>query len=302
MSAEPAKTLYLGIDGGGTKTRAVVVNSTGAELGAGEAGPCNYKNIGVEAAAANLRAAAAKAGCAAGHSGPYASAWIGAAGVDGAADLALLAPAVASLATTVRLTNDAELLLAALPNQTGVALIAGTGSIAVGRNAAGAAARTGGWGRQLGDEGSGYTVGQQALIAALRCADGRGQSTQLYKRICAVWNVANAEEMADRVYQDEGAVASLAPLTLQIARDGDQVAGVIVQQAVTDLATMVSALASQLGFSDMRLNLALGGSLLLRDEDYRTRVVQQILTHCALGAIVLVDQPALAAARAATTL
>lgn len=294
--------LYLGIDGGGTKTRAVVVDGAGVECGAANAGGCNYKVVGAETAAANLRAAAEEAGRAAGHSGPYAGAWIGAAGVDGAADLALLSPTVTSLAEHVHLTNDAELLLAALPSQVGVALIAGTGSIAVGRSAAGATARAGGWGRQLGDEGSGYTLGQQALIAALRYADRRGQPTLLYERILAAWNIASAEEIADRVYRDGSACASLAPLTLQAARDGDLVAGIIVRRAVRELAKMALALARRLDESAAPLHLALGGSLLLRDAHLREQVLRAIRVRRPLGTIALVEHPALAAARAAITL
>src|SRR6185437_6227673 len=88
------------------------------------------------------------------------------------------------------------------PAQVGVALIAGTGSIAVGRNAAGVAARVGGWGHLLGEEGSGYAIGSAALNAAVRAADGRGEPTSLLQRILATWGLSAAPELIPYVYAD----------------------------------------------------------------------------------------------------
>jgi N-acetylglucosamine kinase-like BadF-type ATPase len=302
-SARPER-LYLGIDGGGTKTRAVVVDDAGVERGAATTGCSNYKVVGAEAAIANLLAAARQAGNASGHDRVFAGAWIGAAGIDGAADLALLSPALGALANTVRLTNDAELLLAALPNQVGIALIAGTGSNAVGRNIVGTTARTGGWGHLLGDEGSGYALGQQSLIAALRALDGRGQPTLLCQRILAAWGVSTAEELADRVYREESAAvfASLAPSILQAARDGDPVARRITRRAALELASMTIALARRLGYSNTPISIALGGSLLLRDASYRDAVLRAIEKQLQLDVVALVEQPELSAARAAIIL
>jgi N-acetylglucosamine kinase-like BadF-type ATPase len=303
MAAVPER-LYLGIDGGGTKTRAMVVDAAGIERGSATTGSSNYKVAGIELAIHHLREAAEQAGRAAGHTGPYAAAWLGLAGLDGGADLALLTPHLRDLALYVRLTNDAELLLAALPDQVGVALIAGTGSIAVGRDAAGMTARAGGWGHLLGDEGSGYTLGQQALIAALRAADGRGPATLLLDRILHEWDAANAEELADRVYREEnrGAIAHLAPLTLQAAGEGDPVARRIVRRGAAELALAVAALAHRLGLDAAPLPLAMGGSLLLRAADHREAVLRALTRRVGVGEVALVEQPALSAARAAITL
>ncbi|HEX9037369.1 MAG TPA: BadF/BadG/BcrA/BcrD ATPase family protein [Ktedonobacterales bacterium] len=296
---------FLGVDGGGSKTRAVVVDGAGVERGAATTGCSNYKVAGLGGAARNIADAAAQAGAGAGHSGPCAAAWVGLAGIDGDADLALLTPHLRGLARTVRLTNDAELLLAALPDQVGVALIAGTGSIAVGRNAAGIAARAGGWGHLLGDEGSGYTLGQQALIAALRAADGRGQPTILLERILTEWGATNAEALADRVYGEEnrGAIAYLAPLVLRAAHEGDAAARRITRRGARELALAGAALAARLGADPAApLAFALGGSLLLRDESYREAVLRALARRLQIGEIALVEQPALSAARAARAL
>jgi glucosamine kinase len=301
-SAGPAR-MYLGIDGGGTKTRAVVVDAAGVECGSATAGCSNYKVVGVETAARHLMAAADEAWQTAG-SGELAAAWAGLAGVDGEADLVLITPHLRGLAATMRVTNDAELLLAALPDEIGIALIAGTGSIAFGRNAAGATARAGGWGHLLGDEGSGYTLGQQALISALRAADGRGQPTRLLGDILTAWGAASAEELADRHYREENKaiLADLAPVVRQAARAGDAVAQRIMRRGARELGLAAATLARRLELGGAPLAIALGGSLLLRADDYREAVLRALSRRLTLGTVALVEQPALCAARAAINL
>ena len=173
---------FLGVDGGGTHTRAVLVDARGREIGRGQAAGANWASVGVAAALANIQRAVAAARAAAGVAGPARAAWCGLAGVDRPADRALIAPGLRDLAATLRLTNDAELALAVLPDRAGVCLVAGTGSIAVGRAPDGRTARAGGWGHVLGDEGSGYDIGRQALLAVARAADGRGPATALTAR------------------------------------------------------------------------------------------------------------------------
>jgi N-acetylglucosamine kinase-like BadF-type ATPase len=308
MSTE-SQRLFLGVDGGGTKTRAVVVDVAGIERGAATGEGANHHRVGVERALAAITATASEAARLAGARLPLDAAWLGLAGLDAPADYATLAPRLAPLAHAMRLVNDAELLLAALPAQVGVALIAGTGSIAVGRNTAGATTRVGGWGHALGDEGSGYALGAAALVAAVRAADGRGEPTMLLERILSAWGLAEARQLIARVYAgaDGGAtapVAQVAPLVLQAARDGDVAARRIVQRGAEELALAALTTARALGFGSAAapLPLALGGSLLLRAADYREATLRAIRRDLALGEAPLVEQPALSAARAAITL
>ena len=150
----PHARYFGGVDAGGSKTLAVVVDERGRELGRGLAGSANYHTIGVDLAAAHVREALEAAAHAASGSLPLAGLWIGIAGVDRADDRDLWLPRLQPLAATVRLSNDAELILSALAGGVGVGLIAGTGSIAFGRDASGRTARAGGWGYLMGDEGS----------------------------------------------------------------------------------------------------------------------------------------------------
>lgn len=219
MSTEKPR-LFLGVDGGGSKTLAVIVDAVGRECGRGVAGSSNHEVVGLDFAITAIDAAVRQAAVAAQTELPLAVAWLGLAGVDHPENVATLMPHVRSLATTVRLTNDAELVLSALPHQVGVALIAGTGSIAMGRNALEKHVRVGGWGHVLGDEGSGYTIGREGLQHAVRAADRRGPATALLDAILTHWELATPEMILARVYpsDDKTAIAALAPLVLSRAR------------------------------------------------------------------------------------
>ncbi|HEV2659540.1 MAG TPA: BadF/BadG/BcrA/BcrD ATPase family protein, partial [Ktedonobacteraceae bacterium] len=232
-------TLYaLGIDGGGSKTCAVLVDEQGNECGRGLAGSSNYHAVGIEQAAAHIRAAVEEALLTSNCSQPVKSAWLGLAGIDRPADYDALLPHLRFVAAAVRLTNDAELVLSALEEQAGVALIAGTGSIALGQDGKGRSERCGGWGHLLGDEGSGYAIGLRALQAAVRAADGRGPETRLLELVLRYWQLTSADEIIGKVYSDgdKAAIAAVSALTFQAALAGDDMACTIVQEAARELA------------------------------------------------------------------
>lgn len=293
----------LGVDGGGSKTLAIVVDERGQECGRGLAGSSNYQAVGVPAAVRQVRAAVAGALEAAGAGGrsPCRAAWLGLAGIDRARDVALLLPRLRALAGTVRLTNDAELALGALPDQVGVALIAGTGAIALGRDAHGRIARASGWGHIMGDEGSGYTMGCQALRAAVRAADGRAPTTVLLARILEHWQLRAASELIEQVYghEDKARIAGLAPLVLAAARAGDPAARRIVRASAAELALAVTTVCRQLRLDAQAVPLSLAGGLLLGDARLRAGVLRQVRGGSAQAPYTLVAEPALSAARAA---
>lgn len=299
--ADPQQGYYLGVDGGGSKTLAVIVNEQGEEIGRGLSGSANYNTVGLEEAVKHIYAAVEQATHAAHCQLPLRTAWLGLAGLDRQADYDVLSPRVRSLAENVQLTNDAELLLAGLAKALGVVLISGTGSIALGRDASGRKARAGGWGHILGDEGSGYAIAQQALQAAVRFADGRGPQTTLLERILQYWDLQHADDIIGQVYNepDKARIASLSSVVLISARGGDQVAAAIVQQAAKELALTVHAVCQSLAFPQQEIPLALGGGLLLHEADFCTQVIQQIRHYQPIGQVALVAQPTLSAARAA---
>src|SRR5260370_16201841 len=204
---------------------------------------------------------------------PLRKAWLGLAGIDRQADHQLLMPYVSELAEQVRLTNDAELWRAGMENGVGVVVSSGTGSIGLGRDAAGQRARSGGWGHILGDEGSGYAIAQQALQAVVRASDGRGPQTALRDRILHTWNLQSTDELIGEIYgePDKAKIASLSSCVMITARAGDQVAAAILQQAAKELALAVHAVCQTLEFPNGEVPLALGGGLLINEAGFCTQ-------------------------------
>lgn len=297
-----AQTYFLGVDGGGSKTLALIINEQGQVCGHGQAGSTNHYVVGKEQAQANLHEAVSQAVNAAGSTLPLAAAWFGLAGVDRAADHIFWRSWLQSYAGLVYISNDVELILSALEDLTGVALIAGTGSIALARDQYGQLRRVGGWGHLLGDEGSGYDLGLSALRAALRAYDGRGEKTLLLERILEHWELSRGDDMLERAYDDvrgKGEIARLAPLVLQVARAGDATAMTIMRQRADELALTAFVASQGLSFPAPGAALVLGGSLLLQAEDYREMVIQSWRRHQPTGKIVLDANPAASAAQAA---
>lgn len=245
--------VVLGIDGGGTKTCCLVADAAGRILGQGMAGPSNYHAIGVEAAAGNVRAAAEAALAAAGSGmAAVAAVCAGLAGVGRPEDQQMMAQALSCFAPArLSVVSDGRVALAgALGGQPGVILIAGTGSIAFGLDSAGQTHRAGGWGWILGDEGSGVTIGRQALMAALAELDGTGPATALTGRVCAAWRLERPDQAIRQIYADlpraKADFAALAPLVIAAEAAGDGVAREILTRAGHDLAALAAAVLRRL--------------------------------------------------------
>jgi glucosamine kinase len=182
------------------------------------------------------------------------------------------------LADVVVVGTDAEAALAdAFQEGEGILLIAGTGSIAWGRNVNGELARAGGWGPIAGDEGSAWSIGRSALQAVLASHDGRATATALTARIL---EAANVEEPPMLVRWAENAgkkgVAGLAALVLEEA-SVDGAAQAIVLVAVEDLVSQASAVMNRLGPWPHGICLALAGGLLAMGRPLRNPVRERLL-------------------------
>jgi N-acetylglucosamine kinase len=147
-------------------------------------------------------------------------------------------------------TTDAAIALSgATATGQGIAAIAGTGSVAFGRNAEGRTARTGGWGYVFGDEGSAFDIARQAVRAALRMEEGWGPPTSLRQALLDATGSRNANEVLHLSYTSEwprSRVARLAPLADAAAAEGDAMATVILNRAAIEIALLVAAVRSQL--------------------------------------------------------
>src|SRR5438105_659794 len=176
-------TYFLGVDGGASKTAALVTDDSGKCLGDGVAGPSNHLRVGIETAARNIERAVNKALVTADvASREIHWAYCGIAGADHPAHRQEVVDSLSIFFPRGNFTvdNDARIALTgAIGFGGGVVVIAGTGSVAFGRNEAGTEARAGGWGPTIGDEGSGFGIARNGLSAIVRSYDGRGPATKL---------------------------------------------------------------------------------------------------------------------------
>lgn len=260
----------LGIDGGGTKTQAAIVDQDGRLCGAGRGGPSNYDDVGVAAARENiLGSVQAARSMAKLDARPFDAVFLGMAGVVSAADRAAIHQIARDLGLAaderIGVDHDCRAALAGgLSGRPGIVLIAGTGSSCFGANRAGESWRAGGWGQLIADEGSSYWLGVAALRAAVRAYDGRGPDTLLLERIRERLALADMNEIMHRLYvsgMDRAEIATLAPLVVAAARENDSVATQLVAQGTADLADCVLAVARRLGMDGEPCELALVGGL-----------------------------------------
>jgi N-acetylglucosamine kinase-like BadF-type ATPase len=261
--------LYLGIDGGGTSTRALLCDQRGRVLGTGSGGVANHLHAGWDGATQSVDSAVSAARTAAGLSAaPCTAVFLGMAATAsdetrrrwGAAALQL---ALAASPEAIGVDHDIRIALAGgLAGRRGIALIAGTGSACYGRNAAGATWQAGGWGSILDDGGGGYWLGLRAVGAAIRGDDGRGPPTTLRERVLARLGVANLREIVTRLHDGTLArheMARLAEDVMACAAAGDCAAQELLQRGAGELAAMVRAVANKL-FPSEAPEVVLAGS------------------------------------------
>lgn len=239
-------TAVIGLDVGGSKTRAVRAEG-GRAVAETLAGSANLASVGaaeagraLDAALRPLRTDDVRAVCA------------GAAGADtpeAAERLRVLLAARLPAGTRVRVVHDARLVLAAAGLSRGVAVIAGTGSVAWGRAADGTEARAGGWGYLLGDEGSGYWVGREAVRHALGRADRGEPVDALSQALVADCGLAAPGALLDHFYAhpDRRYWAGRSRLVAELAGDGDPAAEAILARAAAALAALADAVRTRLG-------------------------------------------------------
>ncbi len=301
--------LYIGLDGGGSNTRVRLVSGTGDVLGSGQAGPSNPQASGLEAAEREISLAIQKAFQEAGiDSQPVTAACFGIGGAERAdAKRALEKWALATVAARAKIVNDGEILLAAgsLENW-GIAVVAGTGSIAWGKTRDGRMARSGGWGYLIGDEGSSFELAREGLRAAVQAADGRGEPTRLLEAILAHWHLNDPLEIIPSVYRAGSRpadLAALAPVVVKVAEEGDPIAHALLVGAGDSLAACALAVTGRLELQDEPIPLALTGGLLLSNDLIRARLLEAFENAgCALGPIELVQDPVAGAVRLAREL
>src|SRR6478672_1793650 len=255
----------IGIDAGGTKTVCQLADDTGRVLSEVRGGGANLQAVGeleVEKVLHHVMEEAI------GDRGVTPSAiCLGIAGVDRPDDFAAVRGIMRRIGYKARvlIVNDALVALeAGAPGSPGIVIICGTGSIAYGRNRHGAAARSGGWGHIIGDEGSGYWIGRQAVQAVMRDADGRGPATKLTQHVLAHFDVPTASGLVHVVYGPQGAargIARLGPSVQMASESGDAVASAILDRAAKELALAARSVTQRLGLRAEAFPFVLAGGV-----------------------------------------
>ncbi len=249
--------LFLGIDGGQTETNAVLADASGRVLGRGLGGPSNHveapggrdrlRRAVIDSAGGALRAAGLGGLDAVSFAAVYC-------GMTGEADFKTEIISDALRASVIRVEHDAPAALAgATLGAPGIIVIAGTGSVVFGENAAGATARTGGWGYVFGDEGSGFGLARDAVRASLDALDDVGDPTALVAVLTTRFAVEDLRLMPMVMYNGHltrDAVAAAARDVLDTWQAGDPVATRVVAHGLDTLARRVRSVATRLQLAD----------------------------------------------------
>jgi len=288
MSVQPdsAAELILAVDAGGTKTAACLARAKRPAsyeiLGRSRAGGANPLRIGFDQAVATISAAAAAAAADAGLPGTLAARAV--LSVAGAADPTIADEVVrrlrdAKIAQQITVVSDVLPVLAAGVEGAGVALIAGTGSVACGRAEDGRTIRCGGWGYLLGDDGSGFAIGRAALRFALEDLEMNVDSREsLTTSLLDQLRSRSASELISAVYTTSDSrevIASLAICVGQAAEMGDPVARGILDEAARELARLAMRTAQALSLDLGSVPLAVAGGVFVGSQFLREAVTTQ---------------------------
>jgi N-acetylglucosamine kinase len=259
---------YIGVDGGASKTAALVIDEEGEARGRGLAGGSNHLRVGIETATRNIERAVNIALVEAGIAIRQVEyAYCGIAGADHPAHRQRVIDSLQIFFPRGNfiVDNDARIALTgAVGFGSGVVIIAGTGSVAFGRNEDGVEGRAGGWGPTIGDEGSGYGIARDGLAAIVRAHDGRSPATKMTELLCYDYDMCSPEDLPRFVYATTthaDDIARYGKLVIEAARQGDAVAKEILDRAGRELADCVLAVARKLSMAKTEFPVAhVGGA------------------------------------------
>lgn len=276
------KRTVIGIDGGGTKTHALIAGFDGEVLAEVRGPGSNVQKKGVSGAAEVFMELVLKCAEKSGtSSNAIAHVVVGAAGAGRPSVRSELTSAITSLSqknkfplSQVTVETDARIALeAAFPGKPVIALIAGTGSIALYRTEEHGIHRAGGWGYLIGDEGSGHAIARDACTAVMRQFDGRAEKTLLTGKLLEFFGVEDPEEIIPKIYSERTEIAPFAEKVFEAVRERDRVAKQILLRNASDLADHVRIL-TLAHPPRHKLPVCLMGGLLDNDNEY-SRIVRE---------------------------
>lgn len=265
-------SLYIGIDGGGTKT-ACVVGDQSSVLAVATGPGSNVVRLGEAQAKLGLQAAISQA-CREANVSPLRvqAACVGAAGATNAEANAAVRRIVQEILPNAEVTVVGDMVIAreaALHQRPGVVAIAGTGSIAYGQNEQGEAARAGGWGFAISDEGSGQWIGRTAVSEAMHAFDAQ-RKTVLLERILAAWKLSSRDELIRHANgSPPPSFAELFPVVLDAAREHDVIATEILARAGAELAQLVLTVMHRLWTTGAAVRIGVVGGVFANSKQVR---------------------------------
>jgi N-acetylglucosamine kinase-like BadF-type ATPase len=298
----------LGFDGGGTKTDCVLLDAKGTIVGEGRGGPANPLRSGYDGAFSSLREAAVEAIATAGIRPADVTSVC--AGLAGAGRRSVVRRVMMFLsrefpAALAQVASDYEVALeAAAGSGPGVVLIAGTGSVAYGRNAAGETARAGGYGPWIGDEGSAFEIGRRAVSAVARARDSDAPVTVLAEMIPAALDCPDWDDLLLRIMKNPDDVfPKLFPVVAAAANSEDSAAKEILFASAIGLGNLAMTVIRRLGMKDQQFPMVKSGGVFGHSRMLDS-LLDSVLASGALRAKIsrLEISPAVGAARMAARL
>lgn len=276
----PNLKFFVGIDGGGTKTRAIAVSADGICRGNALVGASNPNSVGAENALSNLRKSLTEVAASAGTDPKFESVFFGISGVNDSVSAKFLREKISafdgvSLGEFLVENDTRSLCAATFGMSSGVVLIAGTGSKCYGRTEDGREWETGGYDFHVSDEASAFDIARRGLIAAVRAADGRGEPTILKDLLFNELQISETGQISQRLHQDslknpgkpmsKDEIASLARFIDKASLDGDAVAKKIIESAMDELVLMVSTVVRKLEIPQNEVRLGITGGVILHE-------------------------------------
>lgn len=287
----------IGIDGGATKTTAVLADLNRNILAEKASGPANFLIIGTDKVAktisdlildlcneAEVNINNIEAIC------------MGLTGAGREDDAQKIKNAVldywnknySSQIRNLIVTSDARIALeGAFSGRPGIILIAGTGSIIFGKDRAGTLYRVGGFGRYIGDEGGGYSIGRLGLQAVAKSLDGRAPETKLFNILKEQFGINNAEDLINKVYKENLDFASVAPFVIQCAEEGDEACREILRKEAEELVYHIKAIKDKIKVRTVYISF-LGG--LISAENYYSKLLRKVILQKVEGVNVILPE------------
>ena len=275
--------LFIGVDGGGTESLGILTNENGIVLETAKVGASNYQAVGAEKFKMELEKLFIRLGVdLTGKDKKVEGIFLGLAGAGRESDKQEIRDIFknASYVNQLEVNSDAMIALAgAFSGAPGIIIIAGTGAICFGKSADGTVVRSGGWGYLLGDEGSGFFVGQQAIIAALKDLDGRGKKTRLRAAIEKKFNLKQIDLIIPKIYKgeiDRPTIASIGPIVFELAADNDLIAAELVRRTGNEQGKMARAVAEKLNLSNKKIQVALIGGVFNQRDVLENEITKEL--------------------------